>query len=591
MEFAGMLVEPARRLSLEARAFLALVRAGVFGMESPRRLAAIAAALRAFGPFGGALRIAALRHGELPAVADERGVISFAGFDEQVDRLANALRGLGLGPGTNLGILCRNHRFALIAMFAASRAGLNTVPLNTAFSARQAAEVAEREDVDLLIHDAELTDVVAGIAPGHGRVTVAINDPAADGLDCLIATGEPVSPPAPKPRGRLVLLTSGTTGTPKGAPRPGLRSLVIPGALLERMAIRAREATVLAPPLFHGTGLLIAVLSIMLGSKLVLRRRFDAADLLDDVATHRATAVCVVPVMLKRVLALGDDEIRRRDLSSLRVVFCAGSQLPAEVATRTSDVLGDVIYNLYGSTEVSVATLATPGDVRAAPASVGTPALGSRVKILDDHGRELPRGQTGRIFVGRSSPFEGYTGGGGKETVDGLLSTGDVGHLDPACRLYIDGRDDEMIVSGGENVFPREVEELPLGHAAIADVATIGIDDEEFGQRLRAFGVVQPGRRVGAEQVQAFVTDNLARYKVPREVVFLDELPRTPTARSASTSSPRTPRDMTTSTDGCSHLSAALREAASAPGAATHRNQPARSARLPSARPPRRVTP
>jgi fatty-acyl-CoA synthase len=531
MEFAGTLARHARRASLEARALVALVRAGMFGIEPPQRLLAIAATLRDFGPFGGAPRIAALRHGALPAVVDERGAISFAEFDEQVNRLAKALRGRSLGPGSNLGILCRNHRFALIAMFAASRAGLNTIPLNTAFSARQAAEVSEREGVELLIHDAELTNVAAGIAPVHGRVAVAIDDPAVDELDSLIASGEPGLPPPPTRPGRLVLLTSGTTGTPKGAPRVESRSLVIPGALLERMPMRAREATVLAPPLFHGTGLVIAVLSISLGSKLVLRRRFDAAQLLDDIATHRATATCVVPVMLQRVLALGDDAIRGRDLSSLRIVFCAGSQLPGEVATRTTDLLGDVIYNLYGTTEASVATLATPADVRAAPASVGMPALGSRVKILDPHGHQVPRGQTGRIFVGTTWPFEGYTGGGGKETVDDLLSTGDVGHFDTAGRLHIDGRDDEMIVSGGENVFPREVEELLMTHPAVADAAALGVDDEEFGQRLRAFVVLGEERRVGAEQLQAYVKDNLARYKVPRDVTFLDELPRTPTGK------------------------------------------------------------
>jgi fatty-acyl-CoA synthase len=531
MEFGGMLAQRARRVSLEARAMVALVRAGVFGVESPRRLAAIAAALRDFGPLGGGPRIAALRHGELPAVVDERGVISFAKLDEQIDRLANALRDLGLGSGSNLGILCRNHRFALIAIYAASRAGLNTIPLNTAFSNRQAAEVFKREGVEFLIHDAELAEITEGIAPVHGRVAVAIEDPAGGALESLIATGEPVSPPPPKQPGRLVLLTSGTTGTPKGAPRPEPRSLVILGGLLERMPMHAREATVLAPPLFHGTGLLIAALTGFLGSKLVLRRRFDAATMLDDVATHRATSVCVVPTMLQRILGLGEQEISRRDLSSLRVVFCAGAQLPAEVALRTRDLLGDVIYNLYGTTEASIATLATPADVRAAPASVGKPALGSRVRILDDQAHELQPGEIGRIFVGTVSPFEGYTGGGSKETIDGLISTGDVGHFDPAGRLHIDGRDDEMIVSGGENVFPREVEELLVTHAAIADAAAIGVEDHEFGQRLRAFVVLQPGRHLTAEQVQAYAKHSLARYKVPREVIFLDELPRNPTGK------------------------------------------------------------
>jgi fatty-acyl-CoA synthase len=359
----------------------------------------------------------------------------------------------------------------------------------------------------------------------------ATGAPAADELDRLIAGGSPARPPAPARPGRIVLLTSGTTGTPKGAPRPDPRSLTIPGALLERMPMRAREATVVAPPLFHGTGLAIALLSIGLGSKLVLRRRFDATEFLDDIERHRATGVCVVPIMLQRVLALGEDEVKRRNLSSLRVVFCAGSQLPAEVALKSMDLLGDVVYNLYGSTEVSVTTLATPADIRAAPTSVGKPALGSRVRLLDQHGHEAAPGQTGRIFVASTSPFEGYTGGGGKEIIDGFLSTGDVGHFDEAGRLYIDGRDDEMIVSGGENVFPREVEELLLTHPAIVDAAVVGVEDAQFGQRLKAFVVTGPGATLAAEDVQALVGQNLARFKVPREVVFLDDLPRNPTGK------------------------------------------------------------
>jgi len=301
--------------------------------------------------------------------------------------------------------------------------------------------------------------------------------------------------------------------------------------VLERMPMRTRETTIIGPPLFHGTGLLIGVLAISLGNRTVLRRRFDPHTLLADIERHRAATVCLVPVMLQRLLALGEQEIRRHDTSSLRIVFCAGSQLPAEVALRAMELLGEVIYNLYGSTEVAVATLATPADVRAAPTSVGRPALGSIVKLFDDEGREVPRGQRGRVFVGTTSPFEGYTGGGRKETIDGLLATGDVGHFDEQGRLYIDGRDDDMIVSGGENVFPGEVEELLLSHPAIADASAVGVEDEEFGQRLRAFVVLREGQELSEEEVKQFVRDNLARYKVPREVVFLDELPRNPTGK------------------------------------------------------------
>jgi fatty-acyl-CoA synthase len=528
-DFAKLMAQAAQRAGLEAKALVALVNAGAIGIEPPQRLASIALAMRAYGPYGGAVRIAAIRKPDAPAIWDERGELTYAELDEQVNRLANAFADLGMTAGDSVGILCRNHRAPLIAGFAASRAGLRCLWLNTAFSARQATEVIEREGVDLLVHDDVFSDAVSGVSPRFGTYAASLAGPAA--FDELVASGEAKAPPAPAKPGRIILLTSGTTGTPKGAPRSEPKGFVVPGSMLERMPMKSGEATVMGPPLFHGTGMLLALITVALGNKLILRPKFDPAQLLDDIEAHGATTICLVPVMLQRALELGDEEIGRRDLSSLRVVFVAGSQLPAQVGLRALDVLGDVVYNLYGSTEVSIATLATPKDVREAPTSVGKPALGVRIKILDDKGNELPVGETGRIFVGAMMQFEGYTGGGHKDIVDGMMAAGDVGHFDEDGRLYIDGRDDEMIVSGGENVFPREVEELLVTHPAIADAAVIGVEDDQFGQRLRAFCVLRDGQQVAEEEVQTFVKDNLARYKSPRDVIFLDELPRNPTGK------------------------------------------------------------
>ena len=195
------------------------------------------------------------------------------------------------------------------------------------------------------------------------------------------------------------------------------------------------------------------------------------------------------------------------------------------------DVFGDVLYNLYGSTEVAWATIATPADLRAAPGTAGSPPAGTIVRLLDSDGREVPRGETGRIFVGNEMMFDGYTGGGGKEIVDGLMSTGDVGRLDSEGRLFVEGRDDEMIVSGGENVFPREVEDLLSEHEEIEEVAVVGVSDEQFGQRLRAFVVLRAGASLDEQAVQEHVKSNLARFKVPRDVLFMDELPRNATGK------------------------------------------------------------
>ena len=521
----------AQKIWVEGRAVVALTRAGFLGLEPPGKFREMLRALKDYGSFGASSRVAAIRHGDQPAIDDEFGEITFAEFDALTNRVAGVLAARGLGPGSTVGILCRNHRFPLAVAFAASRAGVSAVWLNTAFSPRQVKEVAEREGVELLVHDTEFEDAVTGIDLKFGRLACCEGATAADRLEEAAAAQNSELPPVPDRPGRIVLLTSGTTGTPKGAPRPEPKSLVLPGAILERMPMGSREATAIGPPLYHGTGLLLSLMSIALGSKLILRRRFEPDRFLADLERHRVTTVCVVPVMLQRLLALGPDEVSRHDLGALHAIFCAGSQLPGETAVRALDRFGDVVYNLYGSTEVSVATLATPADLRVAPTSVGRPALGSEVRIVGDDGEALSAGQIGRVYVGTGMPFEGYTGGGGKDIIDGLLATGDVGHFDSAGRLYIDGRDDDMIVSGGENVFPGEVEEILITHPACADVAVIGVEDEEFGQRLRAFVVPADGETVTEVEVQEFVKNNLARYKVPREVLFLEELPRNPTGK------------------------------------------------------------
>jgi fatty-acyl-CoA synthase len=374
--------------------------------------------------------------------------------------------------------------------------------------------------------------VLADVPAPRGRYLAwtdgPVDQPTLDEL-CASGTDRLAAPPA-RP-GALVLLTSGTTGTPKGAPRPQPKSLVLPGGLLSRIPFRNDGPMYVAPPMFHGWGLLTSLVGLAMGAPLVVRRRFDPKQFLGDLETHRVAAAVVVPVMLKRVLALGADEIAAHDLSALKIIASSGSQLEAALAIRTMDAFGDVLYNLYGSTECAYATIATPEDLRAAPGSVGKAPFGTSVHILDLDGAELPRGETGRIFIDSPAQFGGYTDGRNKEIVRGMMSSGDLGHLDSDGRLWVEGRDDDMIVSGGENVFPQEVEELLIGHPEVADVAVVGVDDEEFGKALRAYVVRGPGAAVTEDDVRQYVKENLARYKVPRTVVFLDELPRNPTGK------------------------------------------------------------
>jgi fatty-acyl-CoA synthase len=512
-----------------------LAEAGVLRFQRPDRFARGLREIARWGPSPAAgIATAAIGYPDEPAVEDEAGSLTFSELHRRSNALTRGLRDAGVRPGDGVAIMSRNHRGFVEATLACSKLGTDGLYMNTAFAGPQLAEVVEREDPVALIHDQEFGELLADAGRDVWRfVSWADDDDVADPtLDELIAShdGSDLSE-VPDESSRFVILTSGTTGTPKGAQRTQPDTLGPLAALFSRIPLRAREKTVIAAPLFHSWGFAHFFLGLALNSTFVLRRRFDPEETLRAIAGSRATALVVVPVMMQRILELPEEVIRRYDLGRLRVTAASGSALPGELATEWMDTFGDNLYNLYGSTEVAWATIATPEDLRAAPGTAGKPPRGTRVRIVDHDGHDVPPGKTGRVFVGNDMNFEGYTGGGGKEELGGLLSSGDVGHFDEGGRLFIDGRDDEMIVSGGENVFPREVEDLLAGHEGIVEVAVIGVADDEFGQRLKALVVPREDADLSADDVKGHVKANLARFKVPREVEFLDSLPRNATGK------------------------------------------------------------
>jgi fatty-acyl-CoA synthase len=515
-----------KRLGLEARSLLLFARSGGLRLMPARRILAVLRALHRYGLLGAATVIAAARDTDGAALIDERGELTFGELDSRTNALANQWRRLGLGPGARVAVLAGNHRGFLEAVYAAAKCGAGVVLLNTGFGGAQLADMVAREDVDLLVYDDDHSAVVADVHPRLGRLRAWAPTPDPDALDALIERGDTAPPPRSGGRPKIVILTSGTTGVPKGAARSEPFSLIPVGALLDKVPFHGREVTECCVPLFHSLGFSHAMMAMVLGSTLVLRREFDAGKTLASLAAHRASAMIVVPIMLRRILDLGPAALASTDLSALRIVFIGGSQLGAALATRTLEAIGPVAYNMYGSTEVAYATIATPADLAAEPACVGEVVLGSVVKVFADGEHEAPAGTPGRIFVGNVLAFEGYTGGGTKESIRDLIATGDVGHFDRAGRLFIDGRDDEMIVSGGENVYPGEVEEALEHHPDVLDVAVVGVGDEQFGQRLRCYIVARPGSSLTEDDVKGYVRNQLARFKVPRDVVFVDALPR-----------------------------------------------------------------
>lgn len=527
------------RSALSDRAFelKVLHDAGVIAPMRPDKALKAGAAFVRWGasPATGST-IAAVHYPHEVALIDERGSLTFDQVRRRSNSLARSLAQMGVGCGDGVGIMCRNHRGFVDATLAAAKLGASALYMNTAFAGPQLADVTRREGPKALIYDEEFTGLLEGVDPSVERIVAWSDDEHAGAqaqprLETLIGNCEDsdLDPPPEKPH--FVILTSGTTGTPKGAQRSSPDGLFGLAALIDKIPFRRREKMMIAAPLFHSWGFLHFILSLPTASTIVLRRRFDPEDTLRAIDEHRAQVLTAVPVMLQRILSLPEETLRRYELSSLRIASISGSALPGEMATRWMDLFGENLYNLYGSTEVSYATIATPQELRAAPGTAGSPPRGTVVRLYDDRGQEVPRGEVGRIFAGNEMSFDGYTGGGGKEIIDGLMSTGDVGRLDEQGRLFVEGRDDEMIVSGGENVFPREVEDLLSDHPEVEEAAVIGVRDEQFGQRLKAFVVRRNGSGLSADDIQEYVKSNLARYKVPREVAFLDSLPRNATGK------------------------------------------------------------
>ena len=500
----------------------------------PRKVVKVVKAVAQWGtgPAGGYAALAA-RMPNGVAIIDDRGELTFGQLHEEANALARALAERGAGAGDRVALLCRNHRWFVESTVAVARLGAHVLYLNTAFSGPQISELLEREKPVAVIYDDEFTDVLAGIPASTSRLVAWVEDHevASDVPRVVDVVREHATtdlrPPASE--GRTVILTSGTTGTPKGANR-GSGSLTAAAALVSRIPLRYGWRIHIAAPMFHTWGWAHSNLSMMLGSTLVLRRRFDPESFLDTVAQSRSEAVIVIPVMLHRVLDLPVEVRAGYDFSSVRVIAASGSALPGDLASEWMDAFGDTLYNTYGSTECAWATIAQPAEMRSHPGTAGRPPIGTTVSLFDDDGKPVNGDGTGRIFVANTAQFEGYTNGENKEIIDGLMSTGDVGRFADGL-LFVEGRDDEMIVSGGENVYPQEIEDCLSRHDAVLECAAVPVDDPSFGQRLIAYVVTKPGSEATEYELKAHVKAHLARYKVPRDVCFLPELPRNSTGK------------------------------------------------------------
>ncbi|MFJ9557989.1 AMP-binding protein [Nocardiopsis sp. NPDC101807] len=521
------------RLRRTLRTARVLVRAGVLSAGRPDRIVRQLRALRTWGAtIAGGYAAANERAPGAVAVIDERGPTTFGEMDLRARQLARELHGAGVVQGTRVGLLCRNHSAFVQTMAACGRLGADTVLLNTGLSAGQLSAAVADNGVAVLVADTEFAPLYAGLPPEVARVT-AWGEPSGPGpaVPWEAREGTGTEPGPPERPGRLIVLTSGTTGAPKGARRPTPKGPQDAASVLSRIPLRSSDRILVSAPVFHTWGLAGVQLGMSMRATLVMRRLFEPEDVLRTVQEQRCTVLFAVPVMLRRIMDLPRETRARYDTSSLRIVACSGSAMSPKLITGFMDEFGDVLYNLYGSTEVSWATIATPEDMRLSPTTAGRPPLGTRIAVLDAQGSEVPDGTEGSIHVGNDMLFDGYTNGRSKKLANGLMETGDRGHVDANGLLHVAGRDDDMIVSGGENVFPRPVEEAIVALPGVREVVVTGVPDEEFGQRFAAFVVPYDGVEVDPNKVRMHVRSVLGRFSVPRDVVVLDELPRNATGK------------------------------------------------------------
>ena len=514
-------------------AFGHLIRSGMIGLMLPHRYLGMARILRVYGPHATTgFALAANRRPHGVGLIDERGSLTWRQIQQRADALAVGLRALTEESPQSVAILCRNHRGFVDVFLATSRLGVPGLLLNTGFSAPQLADVLEGEGASLIVYDEEfagLVDEARARIPGLTEVLSWVDDATTatrsiPTTDQLIDAHQGQRPARVRP-GKVVLLTSGTTGTPKGANRSGGGPEEL-AAMLERIPWRAGRTVVVAAPTFHAWGFGQLVIGATMANTVVLRRKFDPAATLALADEHHAAGIALVPVMLERIMELPAAELAKYPLRDLRFVTASGSRMRGEAVIAFMDRFGDTVYNSYNATEAGQISVASPADLRHAPDTAGRPVTGTTVRLVDDEGRDVPAGEVGRIVVRGASEFDGYTSGDTKASIDGWMVSGDVGRMDADGRLYVVGRDDDMIVSGGENVFPIEVERAIGMLPGVREVAVVGVDDEAYGQRLAAYVVRSSDDAVDADGVRAHVKSQLAGYKVPRDVVFLDELPR-----------------------------------------------------------------
>ncbi|MDB4954233.1 MAG: O-succinylbenzoic acid--CoA ligase [Myxococcales bacterium] len=469
--------------------------------------------------------------------------LTWGELDALINRLAHALVARGVSSGSRVAIMLPNGTEFLIAQQALARLGATAVQIGYRLKAGEIAFILQNsEPVATIVHGNFVGPMrEARAQAGNTKPVLVIDgsDAAKDfeDWDRALAAESPDLPPRMKTGdgGGVIVYTSGTTGKPKGANRSwrktGFESVA---DMILQVGMRADDRHLVVCPLYHSAAPAFVAIMMSLGATVVLMTHFDPEQALDIIQRERITCTLMVPTMLIRIAALPKETIAKYDVRSLRWVMSGAAPLTTEAARRFMAAFGPILWNFYGSTETGLVTLAGPHDHVTRPGTIGKAMRGNEIRLLDDAGHPVPTGTIGELYTRNSTLMSGYHGDDEatkSSQREGCYSVGDLGRVDADGYYYLESRKHDMVISGGVNIYPREIEDHLNTHPAILEAAVIGVPDPEWGETLRAFVVLRNGEKLTETDVIDFCRKDLADYKRPRRVTFVAELPRNPTGK------------------------------------------------------------
>ncbi|MFD2114220.1 class I adenylate-forming enzyme family protein [Paenibacillus yanchengensis] len=461
-------------------------------------------------------------YGSATAVVDEQETLSYRQLTIDTEQLAVYLQqNYQVKQGSKVAIICNNQINLVKAIFASAQLGAHIYLLHAEMSTEQWEQTSQQLSFDLIICDDEKCPIIMSasyvqeaIAQGesHSRLILSTND-----MNILKKESHLKTATLKRSFGsKLIVLTGGTTGIAKTvAHQPSIMHYIYPFfAFITRLQLTKYKHAYIATPIYHGYGLAMLLLLLFMGKKIVLQKKFQADIACKLIEAHEVEFISVVPTMITKMLQTSE-----ASLFTVRCMASGGAELPVTLVEKVQQLFGAILYNLYGTSESGTVMIATPEDLHYSPATIGKPMYGAHIQIQNDHGEEVDDKQIGQLFI--KSRWSKYS------DRKRWIATGDLGYRDTAGHYFLCGRIDDQIVSGGENVYPFDVEQQLLAHSDVVGVAVIGVYDEIFGQRLRAYVELTPSSTVTEKELLVWLRSKLARYQLPRDIVIMEQLPYT----------------------------------------------------------------